>query len=367
MHRALVSLFLAIALTSQCCVALAADGNQSAAQFKLSPAWLPPPPADTPLHRIGFGSCLHQSRPQPIWSAIIKADPQLFLMIGDNVYGDVKSPDLHELRSAYEKQAKQPDFAVARGLFPFLAIWDDHDFGRNDGGADFPHSKRARKLFNAFWQGSGSITPADQDGLYYAKSFGPHGRRTQIIMLDTRSFRSPLRLRPKGATGKGRYLPDADPAKTMLGTAQWTWLSEKLKQPADLRLLVSSIQVLAEGHGFERWGNLPLERQRLFELIQSTGANGVVMLSGDRHRAAIYVNPKDGPYPLHEITSSSLNLPFADPTETGPYQHGEMYGEANFGTIEIDWDKRIVQLSIHGPDGRAVRKSTIALGSLRAR
>ncbi len=42
----------------------------------------------TRLTRVAFGSCNHQSAPQHMWAQIASANPQLFLMIGDNVYGD---------------------------------------------------------------------------------------------------------------------------------------------------------------------------------------------------------------------------------------------------------------------------------------
>ena len=74
----------------------------------------------------------------------------------------------------------------------------------------------------------------------------------------------------------------------MLGDAQWAWLAERLREPAALRLIVSSIQVLAEGHGWERWSNLPKERQRLFDLIRDTGARSVpVPLRRPSHRRAL--------------------------------------------------------------------------------
>jgi alkaline phosphatase D len=103
----------------------------------------------------------------------------------------------------------------------------------------------------------------------------------------------------------------------MLGEAQWAWLAERLREPADLRLVVSSIQVLAEGHGWERWGNLPGERARLFDLIGATGANGVVLLSGDRHIGGLYREPAGVPYPLTEITSSGINQVFPGNQEAG--------------------------------------------------
>ncbi len=38
--------------------------------------------------RIAFGSCAFQWDDQPIWNAVIAADPDLFLYIGDAIYGD---------------------------------------------------------------------------------------------------------------------------------------------------------------------------------------------------------------------------------------------------------------------------------------
>ena len=84
-------------------------------------AWLPLPPAERALTRIGVGSCLHQSQPQPIWSAIIASRPQLFLMLGDNVYGVVKGADMAELVAAYRTQAVHPEFQAARAALPFHA------------------------------------------------------------------------------------------------------------------------------------------------------------------------------------------------------------------------------------------------------
>ena len=99
--------------------------------------------------------------------------------------------------------------------------------------------------------------------------------------------------------------------------------SSSCAQPADLRLIVSSIQFLAEGHGWERWGNLPRERRRLIDLIAATRANGVVFLSGDRHLSALYEETTGVPYRLVEITSSSLNQPYRNAREAGPNRIGD--------------------------------------------
>ena len=116
-----------------------------------------------------------------------------------------------------------------------------------------------------------------------------------------------------------RYAGSTDPDATMLGAAQWAWLEQKLAEPADLRLVVTSIQFVAVGHPWERWAALPLEQSRFYQAVaaaqETGGGGGVVLLSGDRHVGGAYrqdpgptphsVNNTMG-YPVWEFTSSSL-------------------------------------------------------------
>ena len=327
-----------------------------------------------PLTRIAFGSCADEDRPQPIWDAVLSYRPQLFIFAGDNVYGDVRGGrDVAEaelidsLKESYEAADRVPGMSRLRQSVPHLAVWDDHDYGRNDAGADFAGRHEAQTLFADFWRLAPDDPRRGREGLYHAAAYGPAGQRVQVILLDTRFFRSPLRpTDQRNAPGRERYLPDPDPAKTMLGEAQWAWLAERLREPADLRLVVSSIQVVAEGHGWERWGNLPRERARLFDLIGASGANGVVLLSGDRHVGGLYREPAGGPYPLTEITSSGINQVFPGNREAGPNRLGAVYGAANFGTIDIDWWERTVTLALRGENGEAVRRTVVPLGELAA-
>ena len=201
------------------------------------------------------------------------------MFLGDNVYGDVESEDLRELRAAYEMQAAADGFSRLReAAVPLAATWDDHDYGVNDGGAEFFGREEAQRIFEDFWGVPADSERASRPGVYDSVTYGPPGQRVQLILLDTRYFRSPLRRTDEpGAPGKERYLPDSDPAKTMLGEEQWGWLRGVLEEVADLRILASSIQVIADGHGFEAWRHLPAERDRLYALLRETGANGVVV------------------------------------------------------------------------------------------
>ena len=327
----------------------------------------PPPAADRALTRIALGSCADQRDRQPSWEAIHGWRPDLMLMAGDNVYGDSFASDLLELREAYLVADRVPGYARMKRDLPVMAIWDDHDYGVNDAGAEFPWKQRSKDLFCAFWGVAADDPRRGREGLHHARIFGPPGRRVQVVLLDTRWFRSPLRRTDqRGAAGRERYLPDDDPEKTMLGEAQWRWLAEQLRQPADLRLIVSSIQVVVEGHGWERWGNLPRERERLYALIAETRASGVVFLSGDRHLGAFYRQTEGVPYPLHEMTSSGLTKSYRS-REPGPNRLGEILGEVNFGTVAIDWRTGRVDLALRDVRGAPQRQLALELGELRAR
>ncbi|MFM7396990.1 MAG: alkaline phosphatase D family protein [Gammaproteobacteria bacterium] len=327
-----------------------------------------------PLERIAFGSCLDEEKTPPRWQTLLDRDPQLFMMLGDNVYADSVGirdvgPDLVEMRRAYSALGTQPGFRDLRSKVPLLAVWDDHDYGLNDGGEENPIKVEAKAIFADFFDVPVADPMRARDGIYRAAIYGPPGRRVQIILLDTRWFRSPLKLTDqRNAPGKQRFVPDDDPKKTMLGEAQWQWLEEQLRQPAELRLIVSSVQVISEGHGWEGWRTMPLELSRLTRLIKDSRANGVIFLSGDRHRAAAYRRVDNTPYPFYELTSSSLNSgvespePEIDPQRLG----GRLYAGENFGMVQIDWDLGVVNLDIMSlPAGRRVRGVTLAIAELQ--
>lgn len=322
------------------------------------------PAARADTVRVVFGSCAHQNGDQGFWTPMIAEKPDLALLIGDNVYADVYGPDADSLRTAYATLSGHAGFRALKQSARLLATWDDHDYGTNDGGGDFAYKAESEALFESVFPAAPGSGRDDRPGIYDAWATGPPGARLQVVLLDTRFFRSPLKPTDDwNGRGKERYMPDDTPTKTLLGAAQWAWLKARLEEPADVRLIVSSIQVVADGHGFERWGNLPRERDRVYDLIADTGAKGVVFLSGDRHRAALYRLDGRTPYPLHEITSSSLNLPRGG-NEPGPHRLGDFYNEANYGLVAVDWQRRTLSLQIKDMAGEPVRAVEVPLAAL---
>jgi alkaline phosphatase D len=328
-----------------------------------------------PLTRIGFGSCADQDRPLPIFDTIAAAKPELLLLIGDNIYADLErgrkvTPAV--IQEKYDTLARLPGFQRLKATCPILATWDDHDFGKNDAGAEWALKDESQKLFLDFWGVPAGDPRRAQKGVYSSTVIGPAGKRVQIILLDTRYHRSPLKRAAKPNPGERvpPYVANTDPDVTVLGAEQWKWLEGELKKPAEVRLLVSSIQVIADEHGFEKWANFPKERDRLYALIRSTGANGVVILSGDRHLAEVSLDPKAAVgYPLYDVTSSGLNQGskgWRAPERNSHRVAGMPYGD-NFGMVLIDWadDNPRLTLQVRDEDGDVACGVKVRLSTLR--
>jgi alkaline phosphatase D len=314
------------------------------------------------LDRIAFGSCAKEDQPQPIWDAVVASKPELWIWLGDNIYGDTE--DMAVMRSKYAELAAQPGYQKLRRICPILATWDDHDYGVNDGGREYRVRKESQKEFCDFFGLPDDAPQRRREGIYDAKVFGPEGRRVQVIVLDTRYFRSPLKRRDT------KYIPNEDPAATILGEAQWAWLEAELKKPAEVRIVVSSIQVVPEDHAWEKWSNFPKEREKLFALIRDTKAAGVLFISGDRHLAELSMMDGGVGYPLYDLTSSGLNRAWKRWRiyEENRHRVGTMNWGDNFGVIEIDWSRKdpLIRLQIRDGEGDIIIQRKIFLSTLQA-
>ena len=332
------------------------------------------------LSRIAFGSCAKQSKDQPIWDAILAAKPDLFIFLGDNVYLDTRDPE--EMRAKYAQLAQKPGFQKLRETTPILAVWDDHDFGENDAGGEYPMKEEARKIFCDFWGEAAASPRRSRDGIYSAYLFGPVGKRIQIILPDLRFNRSEIlhldlggksyraweqELAAAGRPVPGPYARNPELKASMLGEDQWCWLEAQLRLPADIRILASSLQVLADFPGWEAWINYAQDHQRLIETIRKTKAHGLICISGDTHYGEVSRLDANVPYPLWDFTSSGLTevwhvLP------PNALRVGEAYRARNFGLIDIAWNKMVgpkLNVAICGEQGHVALSQSIDVADLR--
>ncbi|XP_045786345.1 uncharacterized protein LOC123881666 [Trifolium pratense] len=341
------------------------------------------------VSRIAFGSCSNQSAPQPIWDAVLDFNPQIFILLGDNIYGDNKRPfkifgrertigpwknvprflpaSEQEMEAKYQKAKSNPGYARVKESAEVIGTWDDHDYGLNDAGKEFHGKRTNQKLLLDFLDEPEDSPRRKQAGVYTSYTYGPMGKDVKVVLLDTRYHRDPI-----GSDG------------TILGNSQWSWLESELNgPPTALTVIGSSIQVISNlsaavqpMFSMESWGRFPKERDRLFKLIADSKRGGVLFISGDVHFGEITRYDCATDYPLFDITSSGLTqsveevLPHflrslvrfvAWLTPSTMRVRGPnckytscVYGQPNFGTIEIDWDSHPVSVKFDVRDKNGV-------------
>lgn len=308
--------------------------------------------SEEPVTRIACGSCYKPERDNGIWKTIAAEKPDAFLFMGDNIYADTTDPKV--MKEKYRRLNSLPDYAAFSKNVPVIPIWDDHDYGKNDAGAEYEMKEEAAQLFFEAFHFPEDHEARKSPGVYHSRMMGPEGKRVQIIMLDTRYFRSPLVKVKKGK--RKVYVHETGPDATILGKAQWQWLESELKKPAELRLIVSSIQMINSAHRFEKWANIPNDRTKLLKLLKDTNAGPTVLLSGDRHMAEICrleSNQTGLPFDLFEMTASGMTHA-GGPDDPSDFRIAGTYSRAtNYGLIGIEWsgEKPLVTLKIKKATG----------------
>ncbi len=154
-------------------------------------------------------------------------------------------------------------------------------------------------------------------------------------------------------------MPTKDTTKTFLGSQQWQWLEAQLKTPAELTVIISSIQFLHTQQGFEKWENFPHERKRMIQLLQKNKLKNVVILSGDRHFGEIAQLKKKN-LRLLEVTASSINRASKLNHEKNDLRLGKPYFEENFGLAEVDWKHKKVKLKLINIADQVVAESVVS-------
>jgi alkaline phosphatase D len=315
--------------------------------------------------KLAFGSCGHEDEKQPILSLAADANPDAFIYLGDNIYGDTDNMDT--LRAKYQMLADKPEFIKLKEGTPLYATWDDHDYGRNDAGRHYPFKVESKSLFLNFFGDQGDPTIRDREGIYHTVYIDKAGKRIQIIFPDLRTFRDDLL--PYNGTHDGDprfpyemdYSPYTTTDSSMIGEQQWRWIEEQLLQPADLRIIASSSQFSITHNGYEAWANFPHEQQRMIDLIKKTKANGVIFISGDVHYAEVSKLTQAGCYPLYDVTSSGITSKwdFATPNDNridGPVMQN------HFGLLTVNLSKDNPDVLVQIIDVQGVEKIKRLIG-----
>ncbi|MFD1316571.1 alkaline phosphatase D family protein [Namhaeicola litoreus] len=300
---------------------------------------------------IAFGSCNNQFLVNNLWNEIDKHQPNIFIWGGDVIYSDTDSPEI--MAKNYDILLQNESYKMFRKKYEILGTWDDHDYGQNDGGLNYPMKDQSQELFLDFLEVPDNDQRRAQKGIYFSEQYLVQDKIIKVIILDTRYFRSDLK---KSSDQKKRYVPAK--GGTMLGEKQWEWLANELNNSnADFHVIMSSVQVWSNQHGFETWGNMPDEVKKLDLLLSSSKAKNIILLSGDRHISEISAKNIQGMnYPVIDFTSSGMTHAYTSFTgEPNPYRLGEVVFQNSFGILQFDLDKNEVLMEIRGENNELLQ------------
>jgi len=341
------------------------------------------------IDTIAFGSSLDQNQPQTLLTTIGKNNPDLFIFTGDHL--NISKADQKNLTEQYRKLNRIAEYRDMREKTPVMIAWEDQDYAANAGTGPFIDRDSAKADFIKYWAYLKTTLNGKQKALYHSKILGAKKQTVQIIILDTTSDRSELKKNTdlqtetaittttvsstdpttatttttsetKTVTVKENkpFVEDTDKKKKFLSEEQWSWLESELRKPAAFRVLVSSIQVIANDHQFEKWGLFPHERERLLNLIKYTKAKNLVILSGNRQIGSIAQTEIKGLGKIYDVTSSPMNLMASQGNVLKDASYTkEAYAEVNFGLIKIDWASRKATVELHAADNSVVNSADI--------
>ncbi|MFK5878007.1 MAG: alkaline phosphatase D family protein [Flavobacteriaceae bacterium] len=295
---------------------------------------------------IAFGSCNKQWKENEMWQEILKSNPDVWVWGGDIIYSDTN--DMEILRDSYKVQKENESYANFASKVEIIGTWDDHDFGVNDGGSEYPEKKISQQLFLDFMDVPVDSPRRNQEGVYSSKDFTIGQNSVKIIILDTRYFRTSL---TEDNDTDYRYKPNNYGDGTMLGESQWTWLqSELANSTADFNIVMSSIQMLSGEHGWETWKNMPHEVDKFVNILKTTQAKNTIVLSGDRHISDFSKLEADGlSYSLIDFTSSGLTHSATMNTEEpNQYRVGNLVNQRSFGLLKFNFENNEVLMEMRG-------------------
>lgn len=289
------------------------------------------------MTKIAIASCckIQMVPDQSGWKDIEDENPDLLLLLGDNVYMNNGKWDHKGMEKRYKQQMKDPYFASLIKKVPYLATWDDHDFGPNDtNGAEIKdwQRRKSRSLFRKYMRDSrlkSKIKVPKTMGIHYSYEIDD----IKIIMLDVRYFR----------TGKKRK------HATMLGENQEQWLWEELENNKKYTLVAGGSPIGTpgpDGTGYEgAWAGYPRFLSEFRKRV--TRDHKVLVLGGDIHK-----NKFKSHSDFFEVVSSGIGRPQMFGKWPNQRKGKPMH---NYGILEFDSTR--IKVALKGKTSRDIFKT----------
>ena len=318
---------------------------------------------DAPDFTVAVGSCSYINEPEldrpgkgygsnyGIFESINSKIPDIMIWGGDNIYlreadWDSQTGINHRYTHSRSLKEMQPLLAKTQNF----AIWDDHDFGPNDGDRGFYNKYLTQKAFKNFWANKSYGSDETQNnGTYSTFNWGD----AQFFLLDNRFFKTPNDRK----TGK----------RELLGDEQLEWLIDNLvTSNAAFKIIVIGGQVLNSAEVYENYSNYAQEKSNLLKEIIENKIKGVMFISGDRHHSELSLQPREKTYSLMDWTVSPLTSGHGNiekiTKEPNQFRvQGSLFAQHAFGTLSFSGSKaeRQMKLLLFDKDGKELWSKTI--------
>lgn len=265
--------------------------------------------------RLAVLSCIDESYEDEfkIWNVLAGKNPEYILMLGDNVYADknVSESSPESIWNRYADVRLTVPFYFQDKLIPVHGVWDDHDFGVNNGTEAFEYKAESKEIFEAFFAQELSVET-------YTKGFGVGGLLSMgdfnLYFLDGRTFRS--------SNKEGKHL----------GIEQNQWLIKSLKEESQPSFIIKGDQFFGGYHTFDSFeGKHPQDFLSFVTELREL-KTPFIFLSGDRHMSEIMQFPRSlFGLPSFEITSSPMHGKTYGPSElSNPWRVVAVENKVNF-------------------------------------
>ena len=254
---------------------------------------------------VTFGSgARYQPLHEGIWRKMTSFQPLVYLGLGDNLYID--TPKFQNVqRLHYYRRMLRQEYREVIASTAIYAIWDDHDMYANDSEGGYGLNTTDYKMpnfrvFEQNWNNPFNGLQPETPGTFFNFTIGD----VEFFMTDGRFYRYGQKSSKKD---------DVKKKHTILGGIQKKWLLNALKNSkAKFKVLASGTMWhdQADKGGRDSWAgpnsSFQEERDEIFDFINENKINGIILISGDRHRTDIWKTERENGYPLYEFLSAKM-------------------------------------------------------------
>jgi alkaline phosphatase D len=274
-----------------------------------------------------------------IFETMAKEKSAFTVWLGDNWY--TREADYFSDWGLWYRVSHDRSLPILKNLWksmPHYAIWDDHDYGPNDGDKSFALKETSRKIFTSYW-----CNPSygeNGQGIYSRISYSD----ADFFLMDDRYFRSSDAMSP--------YVYNKpNPDKRMWGAKQMDWIKNALlNSKAVFKFIVTGSQTLNPVSPYDCLQEYPVEFNDLMGFLTAEKISGVIFLTGDRHHSEVIRYERNGNYPLYDVTSSPFTsgVSKVSGVETNnPYRVANTLVEAqNYSRVTITGNKDDRKLTV---------------------